>query len=527
MKTSQLRLFVARVVAAVITPLIVLATLAVCLFAGISQLNAQVKKPPVPPRETPVTPIRPVPQPSPGQPVLSPAQQWSNVRGTIFDSLAFAPLNSATIQFISTNNPSNIRSAQTDSTGSFKVDSLPIGIYLVGFIHDRVDQLGLDGMAMQVNIPEPGEVELQLSIPSHRTYTRLKCEQSGADDMANEMNGVFVGRIRSANGASLTGTPRIRVQYTETTVSASGIERRRPLRVVEATSTGVFTVCGVPPEGMITTRAYAGKDSSGVIELQVPMSGVLVRDIFVGSAERVTSKTASGSTVLLKGGGKLRGTVRDTSGKPLPGARVTMPGNGAQSTSNTGGQFQLDSVPNGTWMLEARAVGYEPERVVVDVTTDNPEVAEIVLGKFAARVDTVKVQADKWTQRMAGFEERRKLGFGHFYDDAALEKRNARTIADFLRSTPGISINPAANNRDQVTMRGVGSGGRCIPAFFINGARVLIPDGVIDNVVNQTDVRAIEVYPGIGGTPVEFQNRDGCGSIAIWTGGRRPASTRR
>lgn len=483
-------------------------------------VGAQVKKPPVPPKETPVTPGRPVSLPAPPTGAQAATQKFANVRGTVFDSLALSPLPSATVQFVAATDPSRIRSTQSDSLGQYRIDSLPTGIYLIGFIHDRVDQLGLDGAAMQVNIPEPGEVELQLSLPSHRIYAALKCTEAANDAVP----GLFVGRVRTADGSSLEGVARVRVQYTETTVSSAGIERRRPLKVVEASSTGLFTVCGVPPDVALTTRAYAGGDSSGVVELHVPVSGVLVRDIFIGSAERVTVKSGAGSTLLLKGNSVVRGVVRDSSGKPLQGARLLMPGTGAEGTSASTGQFQLENVPGGTWMLEARAVGFEPQRVVVDATSENIGSTEIVLGAFAARIDTVKVQADKWTQRMAGFEARKKLGFGHFYDEAALEKRNARTLADFLRSTPGVSINPGINNRDQVSMRGVTGTGRCIPLFFVDGVKVLVPDGVIDNVVNQPDVRALEVYPGTGGTPIEFQNREGCGSIVIWTGGRRPAS---
>ncbi|WP_169307609.1 carboxypeptidase-like regulatory domain-containing protein [Gemmatimonas aurantiaca] len=489
---------------------------AALLLAPGASLGAQVKKPAIPPKTTPVVPPKPVvtaPVATPGgQPVLA------RVSGVVFDSMAYAPLTEATVQFVLAKDPSKVRSARSDSSGHYAIDSLPVGIYLVGLVHGQMDRFGLDGFALPVNVAEGGEVELPLGLPSPETFRTSKCRDQGP----GTPTGVFVGMVRSARGQSLGGPARVRVQYTETTVNAGAMERRRPLRTVEASPTGSFTLCGLPPDALLTTRAYAGTDSSGVVELRVPTSGILIRDMYIGSAERVVTRGASGSTTTLRGEGRLRGIVRDTAGRPLLGARVSMPGNGAEGAATGGGQFQLDSLPGGTWMLEARAVGFQPRRVAVDVMDNGLAMTEISLEAVAPTVDTVRVQADKWSAQMAGFESRRKMGFGHFFDESFLEQRNARTIADVLRQAPGVSINPGQNSRDQVTMRGTSGTGKCIPALFLDGVNTMSTDGVIDNVVNQSDVRAIEVYTGTGSIPIEFQTRNGCGSVVIWTGGRRP-----
>lgn len=488
------------------------------LLTPITTIDAQVKKPPIPPKETPVVPPKPViPAPSTTAPLT---RALATVSGPVFDSLAFAPLGGATVQFVSASDPSRIRSVTTDSGGYYTVDSLPVGIYLVGIVHGQMDRLGLDGLAVPVNIASSGSVELPLGLPSAQTYRATKCRDQGP----GMPTGLFVGQVRSARGQSLGGPARVRVQYTETNVGPSGVERRRPLRTADASPTGAFVICGLPPDAMLTTRAYAGSDSSGVVELQVPTNGVLIRDMYIGQAERVVARSGSASTTLLRGDGKLRGVVRDTAGRPLIGARLSMPGNGAEGAATGGGQFQLDSLPGGTWMLEARAVGFQPRRVAVDVVDNTIAMTEISLDAVAPTVDTVKVQADKWSGQMAAFEQRRKLGFGHFYDESYLEQRNARTIADVLRSTPGVTINPSQNSRDQVTMRGASGTGKCIPALFVNGVNTPVTNGIIDDVVNQTEVRAMEVYTGTGSTPIEFQTRNGCGSIVIWTGARRPAA---
>ncbi len=498
----------------------VVACILVWALGLVSTLDAQVKKPPIPPRGTPSVPQRPQ-QAAVMDGISGPA--FARVSGSVFDSLAWEPLGGAVVQFVSADDPNRIRSGEADSLGRYEIDSVPVGTYLVGLTHGRLDQLGLGWHVKPVNVSHGGDVVLPLGLPAAESYRLERCVDQGSEATV----GVFVGVVRSARHEALGGPARVRTQFTETTVDAGGIDRRRPLRVTTASAEGQFAVCGLPPGTVITTRAYAGTDSSGVVDLRVPSNGVLVRDIYVGSAERVTAEVGGSVSTLLRGAGMIQGIVRDTAGRPLPGARLSMPGNGAEGATTGSGQFRLDSLPSGTWMLEARAVGFEPYRVAVDVVGDAVSMPDIAMAAITPTVDTVRVQADKFTRQMAGFEQRRKLGFGHFYDDYALEQRNARTVADFLRTTPGLTVSPTETTRDRVLMRGVTGSGQCVPSLFLDGVNTQISDGIIDNVVNQSDVRAIEVYNGASSTPLEFRSNNGCGSIVIWTGGRRSSTDRR
>ena len=179
------------------------------LLTPITTIDAQVKKPPIPPKETPVVPPKPViPAPATTAPLT---RALATVSGPVFDSLAFAPLGGATVQFVSASDPSRIRSVTTDSGGYYTVDSLPVGIYLVGIVHGQMDRLGLDGLAVPVNIASSGNVELPLGLPSAQTYRATKCRDQGP----GMPTGLFVGQVRSARGQSLGGPARVRVQYTK------------------------------------------------------------------------------------------------------------------------------------------------------------------------------------------------------------------------------------------------------------------------------------------------------------------------
>lgn len=503
----------------------ILTTLLTIGLSGLCLLPARSNAQGGPPRQPP-TGKPPVGKPPVGKPPVAPAAAgptlaipYARIQGEVYDSVAMAPLAQATVQFVDAQNPSSVRSVRTDSLGSFVLDSVRIGSYLVGMIHPQLDRLGLDSRVVQVNVPEAGDQTLPLAVPGPATILATVCRNAGAD-MAE---GAWVGLVRTANGAPLGGAARVRAQFRETVISGSGLQRRFPTRFADASSTGAFAVCGLPADAQITSRAYAGKDSSGVVEYKVPVHGLLVRDIIISNPQRVATTGAAGRTLTqLKGSGRVRGTVRDSLGRPLIGARVSLPGAVGQTESNANGQFALDSLPGGSWMIEARAVGFEPLRVPVDILDDAEANAVINMASLTPTVDTVRVQADRWAQQMAGFEERKKIGGGYYMDDAFLQRRNAQYTADIFRATPGVQVQPGNLGSDRVMMRGNAGTGTCVPAVFLNGVLTPAPGGVLDNLVNPTDIRAVEVYPRTGSVPIQFQDRNGCGSIVIWTGARRP-----
>ena len=81
---------------------------------------------------------------------------------------------------------------------------------------------------------------------------------------------------------------------------------------------------------------------------------------------------------------------------------------------------------------------------------------------------------------------------------------------------------PGQLGREQVMMRGTGGTGSCVPAVFLNGLLIPMADGNLDTVMQPNDVRAVEIYPRASTAPIQFQTRNGCGSIVIWSGARRP-----
>ena len=477
-------------------------------------------------------PARPLPRPAPtpAAPAVLPAvpkMPMATVTGVVTDSLSGVPLVGATVQFVRKDDPSKVSSTSADSLGRYRVDSLALGAWLVGVLHEQFDRLGLEGRLIQLNIIESGEVYLPLGTPSAAGLIAARCTAgtAGGATASGAGGGAFIGQVRNAQGLPLTGPARVRVQYVEVVVSSSGVQRRFPARFVDASPSGAFAACGIPPNTTITSRAFAGADSSGTVELVVPVSGVLVRDLLIASPKRVTEAPKNPTDrprTTLTGAARLKGMVRDTAGNPVSNARIAMSGTDVESTTGQSGTFAFGGLPSGTWMLEARAVGYQPQRFVVDLRDSVEASSDIALLALTPTVDTVRVKADKWEQQLAGFESRRKMGMGgYFYDEQKIINRNATRMSDLLRSTPGLSVQPGQNGRDGIRLRGTGGSGGCVPNVFLNGVFVPLDNGVLEDVVRPDEVRALEVYTGTGSLPVEFQRPNSCGAIVIWLGPKK------
>ncbi|QJR35734.1 carboxypeptidase-like regulatory domain-containing protein [Gemmatimonas groenlandica] len=433
----------------------------------------------------------------------TPAPQLIRARvvGTVFDSAATQWLGGATVQLVDASNPSNVRTAIAAANGRFAIDSVAVGTYLIGFFHQRLDQLGIEAPLFRVNITTPEELEVPMAIPSAESIITKRC---GPGDPEQPM-GLYMGFVRSAATNQQVPAARVRAQYTEVTVGSRGVERRYPSRFGSSTDDGLFTLCGVPRNAPVTARAYAGADSTGFIELRIPRNGLLVRDLVIGSTN--------------KGTGALRGTVKSASGKEIASARVVLWGASGNGANTANGQYTLDGLPTGTQMVEARAIGYQPMRLAVDVPAGNAATADITLETLVATVDTVRVRGDRVSNQMVEFEKRRRAGFGAFIDENQLNSRAPIFMADIFRSVPGVVIASGQSPQGRVMMRN--NGGTCAPAVFLNGMNVQVPDGNLDAIMNSQEVMAVEVYSRTASVPAQFDSRNGCGSIVVWTGPRK------
>jgi len=88
----------------------------------------------------------------------------------------------------------------------------------------------------------------------------------------------------------------------------------------------------------------------------------------------------------------IRGHVLNLrTGAPIPGATIVIVGLWQRGTTTDSGAFRLDSVPNGTFTVEARLLGYHPLPQTVTVTENSRQTVEFRVEQFTGELERVVV----------------------------------------------------------------------------------------------------------------------------------------
>lgn len=469
--------------------------------------------------------------PSPGATQAPPAA--ARVRGVVFDSMAMRPLAGAVVQLAHVPAPGTLartRTATTDSLGRFDFEGVPAGTYLLGFQHVAVDSLGLQGPLQRVDVRTQATLTTSMAVPSMRSIIGTVCRRDGQKDSL----AVLLGSVRDAHSDAPRPGAFVSLRWGEVLFGrGGGMQRSTPIVDTYAGDDGWYAAC-VPGNVPMTIRASHATEVSGNVELGVPAHAVLRRDLYVGAADArmVGPDTTAGgrareARIVERGRGVARGSVRALDGGPIEGARVALASGTGEARSDARGEFVLEGLPLGTHTLEARAIGYVPGSVIVDVVDFGQEASEFVLLDVSAYLlDTVRVAAARRLDAAAreGFERRRRMGSGYFVDESVLDTMQAMTFRDLVRRIGGIRF-VRGNRFDDQWREHIeftsGQGGPCIPVIFLDGAQLIHDRTDLDVIVHPASVRRIEVYLRGIAIPAEFASSDQCGVLAIWTGPRR------
>jgi Carboxypeptidase regulatory-like domain/TonB-dependent Receptor Plug Domain len=450
----------------------------------------------------------------------------SRVSGIVYDSIAGRPLADAIVQLVPPD-PSTgpARTAQSDALGRFTFDGVPEGRYMIGFIHPVLDSLGLEPPVRDVYVRGPEPAHADLAVPSATRLRRAVCGGERSDSL-----GMIVGVVRDARDGSTARGDTVIGQWLEFSFRATGLVRLAPRLVATTAANGWFAMCNVPRGGTMSLVASRGRDSTDLLDVDIPADGFLRRDLYVGPSKPaiVVDSSRRGDSLAKshprhEGDGQVSGiVVTAVGGRPLDGAHVGLAG-GPEAQANDRGEWTLTHAPLGTRVLEVRAVGYYPVRRVVDIIGQGPEgtpTVRVALSTLKAVLDTVRVTAARLGDRHhSEFESRRRSsGTGRFLTPQDIARRNAMLVSDLLRTMPGLRVDyDAERNGRTIMMRG--AFGECSPALFLDGMYVpsfgaLVIDD-IDLWLKPDDVAGIEVYTE---PPPQFQRGlSGCGSIVIWS----------
>jgi len=235
----------------------------------------------------------------------------------------------------------------------------------------------------------------------------------------------------------------------------------------------------------------------------------------------VASVTGAGlaraqSPIPVRAAATLVGTVRDTTGVPIPLTRLTS--SGFLTIADSLGRFTLVNLPAGAATLVVRRLGFEPIDISVQLREGVTQSLDVVLTALPVDLPGLTTNAlSLATVRLRDFYRHRQGGIGYFFDRNEIEEKHAQRISDVLRRVPGTRMTPERGGRQSMRM-GRSSGGRdCPPDVWVDGVRA---QGMGVDDVPLGDVEALELYRGPAGLPPEVNSRLGnpaCGALIIWT----------
>ena len=449
----------------------------------------------------------------------------TTITGVVFDSLAMRGLAGATVQIADATGKAWSSTKQSDETGRFEFTEVPIGTYLLGFFHPKLDSLSLSSPTLRVDVRTEQPVTARLTLPSSQTVVRSLCGAKSVKDST----GLVIGYVRGADNSMPRPNGVVTVRWSEIILENRSIHRELPSASASTGPNGLFAICGVPVATPIVLQAASATDSSGAFEVTIPATGLLHRDVFVAAFTRtkVAVSDSAPAVEMLRGAGRLKGRVVGTNGRPVAGARLMLWGTGLEAMSDGDGAFSMTNLPGGTHTLEARAVGFTPAQTAVDIVQGAPGATEVELMNFGITLDTVRVTGQRLytSAREREFERRLRTGVGHVIDEKEIEKRRPQVLTDLLRSVPGVMVLPGQRSSEDVFMRGgqaVMGTGLCRPDVLVDGVRVVNdPLFPFNSIAPTGEIRAVEVYAHSSTVPADLASLSGCGVIAIWTGARR------
>ncbi|MBP6771779.1 MAG: carboxypeptidase regulatory-like domain-containing protein [Gemmatimonadaceae bacterium] len=458
--------------------------------------------------------------------VDGPQTRGATVRGSVFDSLAHAPLPDALVQLVGDDLGAPYgHTVQSDSLGTFEFTDVPAGRYLLGFIHPMLDSLGIEPLVRAVTVAAESTIHADLAIPAPG---RLRAAICGPPSPQNGGALVF-GVVRDARTRAALANATVKAEWLELAFARRRVVAFTPRKQFTTKDGGWFAFCNAPSPGTMKLSAHRGGDSTDVIEVAVPGDGVLRRELFLGStlaeAPRATETGVRLSGIVLAG--------RD--GSPLADAQVSIIG-GPEARANERGQWAIVSAPVGTRTLEVRAVGHYPVRRAVDVM-DGVAPIRVSLVTLKSVLDTMKtVSKRRVNTNLMGFHERRQMGNGQFFGPEDVERLRPLQTSDLFRQVRGLMLDrgqasdlsspfegraattraaPAPENK--FVMRGLFAP-NCIPTVFLNDHRLNdINAEDLDGFVRPREIAGIEIYSPTQ-APAQFQpGLSGCGAIVIWT----------
>jgi len=496
------------------------AALGALLLANSLMAQAPTSRPKVTPSSP--APTRPTPTtiaPAPGSMgPLAGSSTMGYLQGVAIDSIHGMPLVNAVVQLSGTD-----RIGLTDSLGRFLVDSIPPGSYKIEVDHPILDTLGILLSTAPMQFVANEVTRVVLAVPSQEFLANRFCTSA----RRALGPGVLVGRVREPDSeAAAVGARVSLVWYDPDPAAVAGLQVKvnKAPRVREATvgEDGTYRLCGLPEkyEGKLQAQRKDGGTTAEVVITQE--DGLLaLRSMSVAPLAVAAGTDSAGNAVAKprKGAARVLGRVVNRQGVPVANALVTLAGAEASTRTRANGEFTLDSLPAGTQAITVRHLGYAPKEVAVELSARAPARVNVEMGPYVPELAPVEVvsRMEQGLDRVGWTSRKRGASAGYFIGPEQIEARKAIQFTDLLTTTPGIRVQGSMGRMFLTATRSVGRQG-CVTIYVDGSKWQQMEAGDLDSFVRPQDVAAIEVYPGGGSMPAEFQTTGAdCAAVVVWT----------
>ncbi len=434
------------------------------------------------------------------------------VRGVVYDSVSHAPLAGAVVELASRDTIGRPVTATTDAAGRYRIAGLPAGQYVLGFHHEALDALGLDDPVRLVHVGPDTLVTADLAIPSGTVVRALRC----GDDSSSSGTGMLAGLVRDAsNGEPLAGAT-VTVEWMALVLEADNFRNARQRAAATAGVSGAYRGCDLPADAPLDliVRAPGHRPLAG--QVVVPAGSVARLDI------------ALADSAAEHGRGIITGRVVRENGKVVTAGRALIAALG-RDVPVQDGAFVLADLPAGTWVVEARVIGAEPQSALVTTTGGAAVATTLTIDDRAQRLDAVTVvgKPDRNTRTLTEIIERQRSSFGTAFLPGSWQLASASRPIEVMRFARGFR----QMSSTQVCGRAHGIASCCTNvAVYINGAIFSEGFAGLDAVLQMHEVLAIETYPDVLFAPVQWRGNLGldatsptgksphvCAVVVVWT----------
>jgi hypothetical protein len=452
---------------------------------------------------------------------------WSRppvvLAGTVMDSVSGRAAPGARVTLKGTS-----LEAATDSSGMFRIDGVLPGEYTMQVATQSLDSVAAVSESSVAFTDDAGPVSVR--VPSAADVLAKLCPDTLTPEGVH--TGLVVGQLRVRGDSSAPRGVGVIAEWLDLSVTKAGmatallIGRRAQGLDSRTDATGTFRMCGVPVNTAFRIRSAL--DDTLATPGRIPGDTRFARvDVVVDPQPKAATNVAQESA--------FAGTVLSSSKRePLRGVEVSLPQLGLSARTNDSGAFRINDVPAGAHVVWLRHVGYAPLTLQLGFVANDITKRQFLLANVQT-LDSVIIAATR--PALPEFEDRRKLGIGHFLAREELAKQENRRMSEILSRVAGLRIARASGGSQAWVVGGRGMGTAyqpdrtstalgaqpaCYADVWLDGAVVYRGDmaGAMlwdVNSITAGGLEAVEFYANAQ-TPLRYSRPNmECGVLLLWT----------